>query len=116
MPDTTACMPAAARLPRGTVLRRNGFTVDAGDGVAVGPPVVTTGMKVGFNAVGGDRKYSMAMPGGPVFGEAGGGRAAGVQIRVDCDAAAMGTDCLMFVSGAARPGKRGGAVADLKDR
>ena len=54
-------------------------------------------------------------PGGSVFGETNGGKTAGAQFRVDRHAAAEGTDYLMFMSGEARPGKRG-TVAGLKDR
>ena len=95
----------AGRLPNGTVLYKDSFTIDGGGRVAVGPLFVMTKMEAGFDAASGDWKYSMVMPDGSIFGETNGRNAAGMQFCVDCHAAAAETDYLMFMPEEARLGK-----------
>ncbi|UCH76281.1 MAG: cytochrome P460 family protein [Rhodospirillales bacterium] len=74
----------AGRMPVGSTLAKDSFTVGAKGQVSPGPLFIMEKMSAGFNPDGGDWKYTMIMPNGAVFGVTGGKNAAGMQFCVDC--------------------------------
>lgn len=76
----------AGRMPVGTYLVKDSFTVSPDGAVGVGPLFVMRKMEAGFNAESGDWKYSMIMPEGTLFGETKGHNADGMKFCYECHA------------------------------
>ena len=87
---------AAGRLPEGSVVVKDSFTVDRGGHIAPGPMFVMEKMARGFNYVSGDWRYSVIAADGHVLGATKGANAAQVDYCVACHLAREAYDHLYF--------------------
>jgi hypothetical protein len=88
----------SGRMPKGAVLGKNSFAVNATGKLGSGPLFLMEKMGKGFNKSSGDWRYTMIMPNGAVFGETKGKNSAGMQFCIDCHAAvAEDQDHMMFL-------------------
>ena len=85
----------AGRMPAGSILAKDSFSVASNGNVSIGPLFIMEKMNAGFNPDSGDWRYSMIMPNGAVFGvtKGAGGKkvafCAGCHISVAPDADSM---------------------------
>ncbi len=88
----------SGRMPAGTALAKDSFSV-RGDGRAmVGPLFTMEKMPVGFNSGSDDWRYAMIMPDGSVFGETKGAGGQKVAFCVGCHMAVSAeTDSMFFL-------------------
>ena len=85
-------------MPRGSVLAKDSFVVNANGTLAVGPLFLMEKMERGFHAASYDWRYTMIMPDGSVFGTTKGKNSARVQFCIDChEAVAEDQDSLFFL-------------------
>ncbi len=87
----------AGRLPAGSVIAKDSFTMDAKGKVTPGPLFLMEKMPAGFNYVSGDWRYSMIMPDGTLFGETKGTNSKAVKFCIPCHLATEKTDHLYFI-------------------
>ncbi|MEM7172639.1 MAG: cytochrome P460 family protein [Pseudomonadota bacterium] len=87
----------AGRLPVGSLLAKDSFTVTADGKVEPGPLFTMEKMPPGFSYVSGDWRYAMVMPDGTLFGETRGQGAERVKYCIDCHLAQEDQDHLFFV-------------------
>lgn len=85
------------RLPAGSVLVKDSFTVTADGGVFSGPLFLMEKLPPGSAPAFDDWRYVMVMPDGSLFGDSRGDNADAMMFCVDCHRAAAGLDGLFFV-------------------
>lgn len=88
---------AAGKLPVGTVIAKDSFSLTRSGEVVLGALVVMEKMRPGFNPVSGDWKYSLIKVDGSFFGETNGEGAARVKYCIDCHLVAERHDHLYFI-------------------
>ncbi len=71
-------------MPVGSILAKDSFTVSAGGRVSPGPLFLMEKMSAGFDADGGDWRYTLMMPSGQVIGVTGGSGSGSVAFCKDC--------------------------------
>jgi hypothetical protein len=88
----------SGRMPKGSVLAKNSFSVNGAGKLGVGPLFLMEKMGGGFNKASGNWRYTMVMPNGAVFGETNGKNSAGMQFCIDCHASvAEDQDHMLFL-------------------
>lgn len=88
----------SGKMPVGSVLAKDSFTITGKGRVSVGPLFLMEKMSSGFNAESGNWKYTMIMPNGSTFGETNGRNSSGMQFCIECHAAvAEEQDHMMFM-------------------
>ncbi len=87
----------AGRLPVGSVLAKDSFTVTATGVIEPGPLFTMEKMPDGFSYVSGDWRYGMIMPDGTLFGETNGKGSERVKYCITCHLAQEAFDHLFFV-------------------
>ncbi len=92
----------AGRLPVGSTIVKDSFTVMDDGAVSPGPVFIMEKMKQGFHYVSGDWRYTMIMPDGSIFGQTKGENAEAVEFCISCHLAAAEQDHLRFVPKAFR--------------
>lgn len=95
--ETARDYGSGKRLPVGSVVAKDSFSVTASGGILLGPLFLMEKMPAGFNHVSGDWKYSLIQPDGTVFGETNGIGSQRVQYCISCHLAVEGQDHLYFV-------------------
>ena len=93
---------AAGKLPEGSIVAKDSFTVTRDGVVAPGPLFLMEKMPAGFNYVSGDWRYTMIMPDGRIFGVTKGENAERVEYCITCHLAREDNDHLFFVPEAFR--------------
>jgi hypothetical protein len=88
---------AAGRLPVGSVIAKDSFTVTGDGDVYPGPLFTMEKMPAGFKYVTGDWRYGMIMPDGSLFGLTDGPGAERVEFCIACHLAREELDHLFFV-------------------
>ncbi len=74
----------AGRMPEGSYLFKDSFTVTPDGKIGVGPLFVMRKMGAGWNTESGDWKYAMVMPNGSFFGETKGRNAKNMKFCIEC--------------------------------
>lgn len=92
----------AAKLPVGTVIAKDSFTVSKYHEILLGPLVIMEKMPAGFSPASGDWKFTMIDVDGGVFGVSNGKGAERVRFCLGCHYAAEANDYLYFVPKAYR--------------
>jgi len=88
----------AGKMPAGSYLVKDSFTVSKDGKIGAGPLFVMRKMKAGFNAASGDWKYAMVMPNGAFFGETNGKNSKNMKFCIDCHiTVAEDQDSMMFL-------------------
>ena len=87
----------AGRLPVGSVIAKDSFSVTETGGLLLGPLFVMEKMRKGFNYVSGDWKYSMIQPDGTLMGETNGRGSQRVEYCIVCHLTVEHQDHLYFV-------------------
>ena len=90
------------RMPVGSVIAKDSFSVTGTGGVLLGPLFLMEKMPQGFNYVSGDWKYSLIQPDGTLFGETNGANSDRVEYCIGCHLAVEGQDLLYFIPRAHR--------------
>jgi hypothetical protein len=85
------------KMPTGSVLAKDSFTVTSAGAGAPGPVFLMEKMASGWNAETADWKYTMVMPTGEVFGRTKGTNAQGMAFCHECHVAAEDNDFVMFM-------------------
>jgi hypothetical protein len=85
------------RLPVGSVIAKDSFSVTETGGILLGPLFLMEKMPAGFSYVSGDWKYSLIQPDGTIFGETNGTGSERVQYCIGCHLAVGAQDHLYFV-------------------
>lgn len=85
------------RLPVGSVIAKDSFSVTETGGILLGPLFLMEKMPAGFSYVSGDWKYSLIQPDGTKFGETNGVGSERVQYCIGCHLAVEAQDHLYFV-------------------
>ncbi len=98
---------AAGRLPVGSVIAKDSFTVTEDGAVHPGPLFIMEKMPAGFKYVTGDWRYGMIMPDGSVFGVTDGLGAQRVEFCIACHLAREELDHLYFIPEEYRAPPRG---------
>jgi len=90
----------AGRMPVGSTLAKDSFSVTGNGQVKPGPLFIMEKMPAGFSTESGDWKYTMIMPNGQVFGETRGRNTAGMKFCFECHMAVdEDQDSLMLLPG-----------------
>ena len=92
----------AGRLPVGSIIAKESFSVSADGKASVGPLFVMEKMPKGFNYVSGDWRYTMIMPDGQILGVTKGKGSAAVKFCISCHLAKERQDHLFFLPKAYR--------------
>jgi len=92
----------AGRLPVGTVIAKDSFTVTKFHEIVLGPLVIMEKMPAGYSPASGDWKFTMIDADGGLFGESDGKGAERVRFCLGCHYAAEAQDYLYFVPEAYR--------------
>lgn len=87
----------AGRLPVGSIIAKDSFSVTETGGILLGPLFLMEKMPAGFNYVSGDWKYTLIQPDGTLFGETNGKGSDRVEYCVACHLAVEHQDHLYFV-------------------
>ncbi len=87
----------AGRLPVGSVIAKDSFSVTKTGEILLGPLFIMEKMPQGFSYVSGDWKYTMVKPNGTLFGETNGPGAKRVEYCITCHLARERYDHLYFV-------------------
>ena len=87
----------AGRLPVGSVLVKDSFSVTETGGILLGPVFVMEKMPAGFNDITGDWKYKLVQPDGRFLGETNGEGAKRVEYCIACHWAVEKQDHLYFI-------------------
>jgi hypothetical protein len=95
--ETARAYGSGRRLPVGSIVAKDSFSVTESGGILLGPLFLMEKMPEGFNHVSGDWKYSMIQPDGTLFGETHGVGSQRVQYCIGCHLAVEGRDHLYFV-------------------
>jgi hypothetical protein len=74
----------AGRMPVGSILAKDSFTVTPAGRVGVGPLFVMEKMPAGFKKASGDWKYSMVMPTGAIMGVTNGTNSKAMNFCYEC--------------------------------
>ncbi len=86
----------SGRMPVGSQMTKDSFTVNAKGQVGVGPLFTMERMPAGFNAESEDWRFTLIMPNGAVFGTTNGKNSAGVQFCITCHGAVAEDQDSMF--------------------
>ncbi len=100
--ETARAYGRGGRLPVGSVIAKDSFSVTETGGILLGPLFLMEKMPNGFNYVSGDWKYSLIQPNGTLFGETNGPGSERVEYCISCHLAVEGQDHLYFVPRAYR--------------
>ena len=92
----------AGRLPVGSIIAKESFSVSTDGKANVGPLFLMEKMSKGFNYVSGDWRYSMIMPDGQIFGVTKGKGSRAVKFCISCHLAKERQDHLFFLPKAYR--------------
>ena len=92
----------AGRLPVGSILVKDSFSVTETGGILLGPVFVMEKMPAGFNEITGDWKYKLIQPDGSFLGETKGEGAQRVEYCIACHWAVEKQDHLYFIPEAYR--------------
>jgi len=87
----------AGRLPVGSVIAKDSFSVTKSGGILLGSLFIMEKMPQGFNYVSGDWKYTLVRPDGTFFGETNGSGAKRVEYCITCHLARERYDYLYFI-------------------
>ncbi len=98
---------AAGRLPVGSVIAKDSFTVTEDGAVHPGPLFIMEKMPAGFKYVTADWRYAMIMPDGSLFGVTDGPGAERVEFCIACHLAREDRDHLFFIPERYRAPPRG---------
>ncbi|MCG8509387.1 MAG: cytochrome P460 family protein [Rhodospirillales bacterium] len=90
-------LPSGARMPVGSILAKDSFTVTADTAVFAGALFIMEKMPAGTKPEFGDWRYIMILPDGSYFGDSEGENAAAVNFCHDCHKAVAKKDFLFFV-------------------
>ncbi len=74
----------AGRMPRGSVLAKDSFSVSAKGNAGAGPFFLMEKMGGGFNKASGDWQYTLVMPNGKIIGRTNGRGSANVKFCHEC--------------------------------
>ncbi len=85
------------RMPIGSILAKDSFTVTKTGAAAAGPLFMMEKMVRGWNKETADWKYTMIMPNGTVFGRTRGKNAAGMAFCHECHVSGEDNDFLLFL-------------------
>ena len=88
---------AAGRLPVGSVIAKDSFSVTESGGILIGPLFLMEKMPQGFNYVSADWKYTLIRSDGTLFGETNGPGAERVEYCIACHLARERYDHLYFI-------------------
>ncbi len=97
---------AAGKLPVGSIIAKDSFSVTETGGILLGPLFLMEKMPEGFSYASGDWKYTMIQPDGTLMGETNGRGSERVQYCIGCHLAVEHQDHLYFVPEQVR--RRGG--------
>jgi hypothetical protein len=92
----------AGRLPVGSVIAKDSFSVTESDGILLGALFIMEKMPQGFSYVSGDWKFTLVKPDGTIFGETNGAGSARVEYCITCHLSRERYDHLYFVPKAFR--------------
>jgi hypothetical protein len=95
--ETARAYGSGERLPAGSVIAKDSFSVTDTGAILLGPLFLMEKMPEGFNYVSGDWKYSQIQPDGTIFGETNGIGSQKVQYCISCHLAVEDQDHLYFV-------------------
>ncbi len=95
--ETARAYGSGKRLPVGSVIAKDSFSVTETGGILLGPLFLMEKMPKGFSYVSGDWKYSLIQPDGTIFGETNGIDSERVQYCISCHLAVEAQDHLYFV-------------------
>jgi len=95
--DTARAYGSGRRLPVGSVIAKDSFSVTETGGILLGPLFLMEKMPKGFSYGSGDWKYSLIQPDGTLFGETNGRGSQRVQYCISCHLAVEAQDHLYFV-------------------
>ncbi len=95
--ETARAYGSGKRLPVGSVIAKDSFSVTETGGILLGPLFLMEKMPQGFSYVSGDWKYSLIQPDGTLFGETNGSGSQRVQYCISCHLAVEAQDHLYFV-------------------
>jgi hypothetical protein len=95
--ETAHAYGSGKRLPVGSVIAKDSFSVTETGGILLGPLFLMEKMAKGFSYVTGDWKYSMIQPDGTFLGETNGIGSERVQYCISCHLAVETQDHLYFV-------------------
>ncbi|HSS63130.1 MAG TPA: cytochrome P460 family protein, partial [Gammaproteobacteria bacterium] len=95
--ETARAYGSGKRLPLGSVIAKDSFSVTETGGILLGPLFLMEKMPEGFSYVSGDWKYSLIQPDGTPFGETHGAGSQRVQYCIRCHLAVEAQDHLYFV-------------------
>jgi hypothetical protein len=87
----------AGKLPVGTILAKDSFSVTETGGILLGPLFVMEKMPDGFNYVTGDWRYKLVQPDGTLLGETKGAGSERVEYCIACHLAVEHQDHLYFI-------------------
>ena len=87
----------AGRLPVGSVIAKDSFSVTRSGSILIGPLFIMEKMPQGFSYVSGDWKYTLVRPDGTLFGETNGPGAKRVEYCITCHLARERYDHLYFI-------------------
>jgi hypothetical protein len=87
----------AGRLPVGSVIAKDSFSVTETGGILLGGLFIMEKMPQGFNYVSGDWKFTLVRPDGTLFGETNGPGAKRVEYCISCHLARERYDHLYFI-------------------
>ena len=87
----------AGRLPVGSIIAKDSFSVTETGGLLIGPLFIMEKMPKGFNFVTGDWRYIVVQPDGAVLGETNGPGAKRVEYCIACHLAVEHQDHLYFI-------------------
>ena len=87
----------AGRLPVGSVIAKDSFSVTESGGILLGPLFIMQKMPQGFNYVSGDWKYTLVRADGTLFGETNGPGSERVEYCIGCHLARERYDHLYFI-------------------
>jgi hypothetical protein len=92
----------AGKLPVGSVIAKDSFSVTETGGILLGPLFLMEKMPQGFNYVSGNWKFTLVQPDGSVLGETNGPGSARVEYCIACHLAVEHQDHLYFIPPAHR--------------
>lgn len=95
--ETARDYGSGMRLPVGSVIAKDSFSVTETGGILLGPLFLMEKMPEGFSYVSGNWKYSLIQPDGTLFGETDGRGSKRVQYCISCHLAVEARDHLYFV-------------------
>lgn len=95
--ETAGDYGSGKRLPVGSVVAKDSFSVTESGGIVLGPLFLMEKMPEGFSYVSGDWKYSLIQPDGTLFGETNGVGSQRVQYCISCHLAVETRDHLYFI-------------------